>query len=215
MLYLLDANVIITAKDSYYAIDQVPEFWEWLIHHAEAGRIKMPSEILDEVNPGNDKNDPFYEWRRDKANVDALLLVEDVDQALLQRVFEEGYAPDLTDHEVEVIGRDPFLVAYAMANAQRTVVTTEVSRPGKLRQNRKIPDVCDHFGTRWINPFELNRELGFRTQWKRVGPLTARALDRFPGSAAPPLGAGVWQRGQTPFPRFRMRSTPPRSRPGR
>lgn len=30
MLYLLDANVLIAAKNSYYAFDRVPEFWEWL-----------------------------------------------------------------------------------------------------------------------------------------------------------------------------------------
>jgi hypothetical protein len=32
MLYLLDANVLITAHNTYYAIDQVPEFWEWIAH---------------------------------------------------------------------------------------------------------------------------------------------------------------------------------------
>jgi Domain of unknown function (DUF4411) len=166
MLYLLDANVIITAKDSYYAIDQVPEFWEWLVHQGEAGNVKVPSEILDEVSPGADKNDLFYQWRKDKATVAALLLAEEVDQVQVQRVLEEGYAPDLMDQELEVIGSDPFLIAYAMAHIDRTVVTTEVSSPAKQRQNRKIPDVCDYFGVRCINPFVLNRELGFKTQWK-------------------------------------------------
>jgi Domain of unknown function (DUF4411) len=166
MLYLLDANVIITAKDGYYAIDQVPEFWEWLGHQADAGNIKMPREILDEVNSGTDKNDPFYQWRKDKATIEALLLVEEVDQALVQQVLGEGYAPDLKDHELEVIGADAFLVAYAMAHIDRTVVTTEVSSPAKRRHNRKVPDVCDSFGVRCINPFVMNRELGFKTQWK-------------------------------------------------
>lgn len=30
MLYLLDANELITAHNLYYPIDVVPEFWEWL-----------------------------------------------------------------------------------------------------------------------------------------------------------------------------------------
>ena len=30
MLYLLDANVLITANNLYYPIDSVPEYWEWL-----------------------------------------------------------------------------------------------------------------------------------------------------------------------------------------
>ncbi len=166
MLHLLDANVIITAKDSYYAIDQVPEFWEWLVHQGKAGNIKIPSEILDEISPGPDKQNLFYQWRKDNATIEALLLAEEVDQALVQRVLEEGYARDLTDQEFEVLGADPFLIAYAMAHTDRTVVTTEVSSPAKQRQNRKVPDVCSDFGVRCINPFGMNRELGFKTQWK-------------------------------------------------
>jgi len=27
MLYLLDANVVITAHNTYYGLDAVPEFW--------------------------------------------------------------------------------------------------------------------------------------------------------------------------------------------
>lgn len=43
-LYLLDANVIIHAHDYYYHMGRVPEFWEWLLHHAVNGSIKMPIE---------------------------------------------------------------------------------------------------------------------------------------------------------------------------
>lgn len=31
MLYLLDANILITAANTYYGISQVPEFWSWCI----------------------------------------------------------------------------------------------------------------------------------------------------------------------------------------
>ncbi len=34
MLYLFDANVLITASNTYYPIDQVPEYWAWLITRA-------------------------------------------------------------------------------------------------------------------------------------------------------------------------------------
>jgi hypothetical protein len=33
---------------------------------------------------------------------------------MVQRVINDGYAPDLTDQEVEIIGRDPFLVSYGL-----------------------------------------------------------------------------------------------------
>jgi hypothetical protein len=167
MLYLVDANAIIHAKDQYFAIDQVPEYWAWLIHQGEAGRIKIPREIFEEISPGRDKDDPFYLWRRDKRTATALVLEEDVDMSRVQRVLAKGYAPDLDDNEVEHIGADPFLVAYALVDAAgRTVVTTEVSKPSRLRANRHLPDVCRDLGVKVINSFQMNRALNWRTNWK-------------------------------------------------
>lgn len=48
MLYLIDANVLITAHNDYYPIDGVPEFWDWLTHQATNGILKMPVEIYEE-----------------------------------------------------------------------------------------------------------------------------------------------------------------------
>ncbi len=166
MLYLLDANVIITAKDNYYAIDQVPEFWDWLVHQGASGTIKMPRETFEEVSAGGDKEDAFYNWRKDKATAAALLLEEEADPAKVARVVEQGYATDLTDAEILGMGADPFLVAYALDRADRTVVTTEASAPSKQRANRKLPDVCKQLGVRSISTFQMTRALAFRTNWK-------------------------------------------------
>jgi hypothetical protein len=128
MLYLLDANVLITANSSYYPIDQVPEFWSWVHHQAASNRVKIPREIMEEIKGGRKDNDLLLDWLNDQDIEAALLLDEVVDASLVQQVVTEGYAPDLHDDEVEKIGRDPFLIAYALADsANRTVVTTEVS----------------------------------------------------------------------------------------
>ena len=132
----------------------------------ETGNVKLPLEIVEEITGGRE-DDHLCIWMKDEENKAALLLVEEVDNALVQRVVVEGYAPDLSDDELEIVGRDPFLVAYAMAQADRCVVTTEVSAPSKIRQNRRLPDVCKQFGVRCIDPFALNRALGFKTGWKR------------------------------------------------
>jgi len=79
---------------------------------------------------------------KDAANKAGLLLDEAVDPDLVNTVVEKGYASDRTDDQLEEIGRDPFLVAYAMSGANRWVVTREVSAPSKTRQNRRLPDVC-------------------------------------------------------------------------
>src|SRR5579862_3928732 len=111
MLYLLDANVLITASNSYYPIDQVPEFWEWLQHQAASGFVKIPLEIMEEIKAGRRDNDPLLDWLQLDENADALQFEETVDAALVQQVLAAGYASDLTDDEIEKVGRDPFLIA--------------------------------------------------------------------------------------------------------
>lgn len=169
MLYLLDASVLITAHHHYYPVDGVPEYWEWLTFMGQQGNVKLPFEIFDEIKDGptDTEKDLLFAWLQLKATRDALLLPDEVDPALVQKVISEGYAPDLTDDQVEYIGRDPFLIAYAMAAEDRCVVTVENSEPNKRRQNRKIPDVCKTFKQACCNPFAFNRALGFRTSWKK------------------------------------------------
>jgi hypothetical protein len=168
MLHLLDANVLITAHSLYYPIDTVPEFWAWLVHKGQSGDLKMPLENYEEVKDGSTdaERDLLFGWIKEEGVKAALLLDEQVDQALVARVINEGYAPDLTDDEVLQLGRDPFLIAYGLASpANRCVVTTEVSAPSKRRQNRKIPDVCATMGVLCSNTFVMMKALGFRTGW--------------------------------------------------
>ncbi len=169
MLYLIDANVLITAHNSYYPVNGVPEFWAWLSFRATAGDIKMPLEIFEEVKDGgtDEERDLLYGWISDEENKAALVLNEEVDPELVARAVDQGYANDLSDQEVEQIGRDPFLIAYVLsAPAERCVVTTEVSSIKKTRQNRKIPDVCDTLGVSCCNTFTMLRALGFSTGWR-------------------------------------------------
>lgn len=166
-LYLLDSSVLITANNLYYPVDRVPEYWDWLRHVGSKGIVKMPLEIFEEVTEGpENEKDLLYLWLQEESTRQALLLDEEVDTELVQRIIATGYATDLSDDEVEQIGRDPFLVAYGMAG-QRTLVTAEVSKPKKQRQNRKLPDVCDSLGVLWVEPHRFNRDVGFSTNWKR------------------------------------------------
>ena len=125
MLYLLDANVPIDANRDYYPIERVPEFWEWLVEMGELGRVKIPIEIYEEIIlPPPSRADVLVDWL--KNHRDALLLEEQVRVDLAAHVTERGYADDLTDDGIEKIGRDPFLIAYALADVQnRCVVTNE------------------------------------------------------------------------------------------
>jgi len=168
VLYLLDANVLITAHNQYYPTDVVPEFWDWVLHMADAGVLKVPAEVFEEVAAGHE--DGLHHWINGVGIEDRLVLQEDVDATLLRRVLDEGYAPDLTDTEVEQVGQDPFLIAYGLADTvNRTVVSVEVSKPSKQRANRKVPDVCGTMKVLCCDPFTMMRRLGFKTGWKAQG----------------------------------------------
>ena len=168
MLYLLDANVLIDADRDYYPIDRVPEFWDWLLTQATQGKALMPVETYEEVVLPRSSNPGLLEnWLTGNRN--QMVFDETVAPALVAKVTEVGYANDLTDEEVEKIGRDPFLIAYALEDpSNRVVVTTEHSRPSRRRANRHVPDVCRDFGIRPINTFDFIRELNFRTDWRSV-----------------------------------------------
>lgn len=168
MLYLIDASMLITARDSYYPLDVVPEYWEWLLYQAQAGNIKMPIEIYEEIKEGpSGIKDPLFAWVQTPEVKNSLILQESVIDEFVAQTLMQGYAQDLTDEEIEIIGRDPFLAAYGMVDpTNRVVATSEVSAKSKKRQNRKLPDVCSDMGVKSCNPFELNRALEFSTKWK-------------------------------------------------
>ena len=170
MLYLLDANTLIDAKRDYFEFERVPEFWEWVQHQGMIGSIKIPVEIyeeFEEARKADGERDELAEWAAREDVKVSLLLEEDADPGLVSRVIAEGYCPNPTDQEIETMGRDPFLISYALRDLNnRIIVTTEVSKPAKQRANRRVPDVSRDLGIRCINNFQLLRELDFKTGWK-------------------------------------------------
>jgi hypothetical protein len=160
MLYLLDANVLIRAHEDYYPIDRIPQFWTWLAFLGESGVAKIPYAIYGEIAISTG---PLHDWLTDSTIAKVMIFDQKIDPANLNEVLTAGYAPDLNDSEIEEIGQDPFLIAYALPRpADITVVTKEVSAPSKRRANRRVPNVCKTFGIRSINDFEFYRELDFK-----------------------------------------------------
>lgn len=167
MLYLLDANALITAHNTWYGHKRVPEFWRWLIHHGEAGTIKLPREIYAEVEAGKDE---LAAWMHDAATKKALMLAEDSDPHAVQMVLAR-YGDPLTEDDMITIGQDPFLIAAVFGNPDRCVVTAEVSKPTRTGARRHVPDVCDDCNVSWISPVVFIAALDFSTDWDSIEKL--------------------------------------------
>lgn len=171
MLYLLDANTLIDANRDYYPIDRVPEFWEWLVFQGNQGTIKIPTEIYEEFADFKDhdgKKDALASWWEQEEVGAALKLKEEAKQDMVAKIMYEGYIADPTDIQLKKIGRDPFLISYALRDLEnRVIVTTENSEPSRIEANRKIPDVCGDFKIQCINTYQMIKDNNFSTSWNR------------------------------------------------
>ena len=49
MVYLLDADVLIRAKNLHYGFDFCPAFWQWLIERNADGTVFSVENVDDEV----------------------------------------------------------------------------------------------------------------------------------------------------------------------
>lgn len=165
MLYLFDADTLISSHQRYYPIKRFPQVWLWLVYHFEQTDFQIPIEIYEEIKAGN-KNDKLRKLAEN--NKDSIVLNETADIDLVNKVLNNGYGlqnlEECTDEDIEKFRRDPFLVSYALNDIDsRCVVTFEVSRTSRQGANSQIPDVCSKLGIRCLNLFELVKELDFRT----------------------------------------------------
>lgn len=123
-MFLIDANVLMTANNLYYPLDRIPQFWDWLEQQFQKDLIKMPREIFDEIADGSDDLAAWVKSEKIKSSL--LLQNEKADPSLVQKVLCDGYQsndPKFSDSEIDKIGKDAFLIAYALAASGRVVVT--------------------------------------------------------------------------------------------
>ncbi len=143
MKFLIDADVLIRAKNDYYGFDICPGFWKWLlIKHAE-GLLFSIDKVKDDINQGKDE---LKKW----ANSDAAkgFFLETGDDtasnlvkigAALEQVGIENKARAKIDKFMK--DSDSYLVAHAMAIGCG-VITLEKGGINH-REKIKIPGVCE------------------------------------------------------------------------
>ncbi|MFI9805055.1 DUF4411 family protein [Streptomyces sp. NPDC052301] len=161
-MFLVDSNVLIEAKNRYYAFDIAPGFWAWL-DYAHASHIACSIEpVRDELF---EREDELARWARSHA--DFFRPIDEVATShfapLTSWAQSRMYtAAALTEFLTNAA--DFFLVAYATAH-KHTLVTHEQPRP-EARKRVLIPDACRAMGVTYMNTFMMLRNTQARLDFQ-------------------------------------------------
>ncbi len=165
--YLLDSDVFIAAKNSYYAFAICPGFWDSLVHHYGVGNVCSIDRVRSELLAGR-KTEDLVQWV--KGQLPSAFFMDTGEEAVataygevmlwVQRnpqYFDQAKAKFATE-------ADGWLVAYAMVHGV-TVITNEQPRP-QSRNRVLLPDVCVQFDVLYRDTFAMLNELAVRYEWR-------------------------------------------------
>jgi hypothetical protein len=150
MAYLLDANVLIAAKNNHYGFEFYPAFWDWLDRTHATGAVRSVERVYDELI---ERGDDLSDWAHSRRQFFLPLTSDDV-----RAVAEVNrWANDSPDYDPAAKAQfadaaDSFLVAKAGGH---TVVTHERISDGRKRI--KIPNAAVAHGVQWCTPFHMLR----------------------------------------------------------
>lgn len=165
-LHLIDSDVLITAKNLYYAFDICPGFWKSLLHHHRDGRVFSVDRVRNELLAGRSTED-LVQWVKNKVPKDFFLSAEtdEVTHVYTEIMIWIQRHPAYLDHAKAkfATGADGWLVAYAQVHGA-IVVTNEQPAPAS-KKDVKLPDICDEFNVPRQNTFEMLRVLGAQFDW--------------------------------------------------
>jgi hypothetical protein len=154
----LDSNVFIQAKNGPYGFEVAPSFWTWLESVTKEGLVRSPINVCTELTKGKDQLARWASRMRSRGlfvspDHDVQKYFGDV-ATFVQATYGHPYSAKFLD------GADPWVIAHA-GEGQGVVVTHEVLVSTKCK-DVKIPNVCDHFGIKCIEPYAAFRKLGLR-----------------------------------------------------
>lgn len=155
MIYLLDANTLIEAKNRYYRMKVCPAYWSWIQRSRHAGLVASIEPVGDELRRGNDE---LAEWVREQDKALFLPVSDDATQHafvnVAAHVASQAGLMKAGALEEFLSGADPWLIAKAVALKDAVIVTHEQFNL-QMRRKYSIPNVCQHFGVACIDTFEL------------------------------------------------------------
>lgn len=159
-LYIVDSNVLITAKNIHYSMDFCEGFWEFISKAIQNDKIYIIDHIYKELT--RTKEDELSSWIQENIDKSKILNTQDEET---QKVYID-IVNHVNDNPLfKETGKrsfldvaDPWIIAKAKTfNAQ--VVTLE-KRVASSSAKIKIPNICEHFEVPYLDTYELMRRMG-------------------------------------------------------
>ncbi|MBN2326323.1 MAG: DUF4411 family protein [Candidatus Omnitrophica bacterium] len=152
--YCIDANIFIQPKNTYYAFDIAPGYWNFLDKKFQEGVIYSIDLVYKEIMAGKDELKGWIQKRNKKE-----YFVKPDKEVIKHFKDITIWAINYPKHEADQFLKraDPLLVAQAKAD-NSTVVTLE-KFVGARSQKIKIPNLCREFNVECVDLFTMLRKL--------------------------------------------------------
>ena len=154
MIYFLDSNTFIEAKNRFYSFDLCPGFWDWLKTFPETNSVLTTTHVKEELV---EQDDELSNWIHTLPK-DVFMEPSIEIQYKLKEIVNYIQSRYKKKNEIDkfLSKADPWLIAAAM-QCNGTVVTQEILVQGHTHNRIKIPNICKEFNVNCINIFELLR----------------------------------------------------------
>lgn len=159
--YLIDSDVLITAKNRYYSFQICPGFWDSVLHSHSCSHLHSIDQVKQELLSGS-KDDDLVQWVGQCVPA-SFFLTSDGSEVVAAYSKVISWVSQHMQYHGEAktkfaSGADGWLVAHGIVTGQ-TIVTNEQPRPDS-RRAIKLPNAYHQFNVKFEDTFPMLHRLG-------------------------------------------------------
>jgi hypothetical protein len=158
--YLLDSDVLITAKNLHYNPQFCDAFWSWIVDAHKAESVFSIDKVKDELLAGGE-TDVLYSWAQ-RPDLAEFFLPSSPGIANWGKLATwaasptKGFKPAAQAKFLDVNSADAWLIAFAAYAGQYVIVTNEQPAP-ESKKSIKLPDAAAVLGVKTTTLFDVLR----------------------------------------------------------
>ena len=152
--YIVDSDSLIQSKNGPYDFEIAPPFWDLIVNNNQIFSSYM---VYKELIKGKDR---LAQWAKLNKNSGLFLNPNPQDQKVYGKIGHfvvNNYPQEESSYFLN--GADPWIIAQAK-NLNAIVVTHEVL-VNSYSKKVKIPNICNEFGLKCINIYQMLQGLQF------------------------------------------------------